>query len=217
MKRSVIMDHSTITKAIIKSQHCQRNWDLSRSIPEDDIKLLATAATNCPSKQNIAFYKLHFITDRSLIENIHNQTKGFVVKLSPTHNEYTTNSQTLANLLIVFEKYTDLSSRYDQNRNDQTRNISKGIADTTHDRDRLLAVGVAAGYVNLTANLLGYSTGCCSCMNESSVRQIVGADDEILLLMGVGYKDPSRNRRMHQLEDYMFPTKPKQEIPISFK
>jgi hypothetical protein len=211
------MDHSTITKAIIKSQHCQRNWDLSRSIPEDDINLLVTAATNCPSKQNIAFYKLHFITDRTIIESVHEHTKGFVVKLSPTHNEYTTNSQTLANLLIVFEKYTNLEGKYDQNRNDQTRNISKGISDPTHDKDRLLAVGVAAGYINLTANLLGYSTGCCSCMNELAIRETVGADNDILLLMGVGYKNPSRNRRIHQVEDYMFPTKPKQNIPISFK
>lgn len=211
------MDHSTITKAIIKSQHCQRNWDLSRSIPEDDIQLLVTAATNCPSKQNIAFYKLHFITDRQLIEQIHDQTNGFVVKLSPTHNEYTTNTQTLANLLIVFEKYTNLKDKYDQNRNDQTRNLSNGIKDQTHDRDRLLSVGVAAGYVNLTANLLGYSTGCCSCMNEKAVREIVKADDEILLLMGIGYKDPTKNRRIHQNEDYMFPTKLKQEIPVSFK
>lgn len=211
------MDQSTITKAIIKSQHCQRNWDLSREIPEDDIKTLVTAATNCPSKQNIAFYKLHFITDRNLIEQIHEQTNGFVVKLSPTHNEYTTNPQTLANLLIVFEKYTNLSDKYDQNRNDQTRNITKGIKDPSHDRDRLLSVGVAAGYVNLTANLLGYSTGCCSCMNEKAVREILKADDEILLLMGVGYKDPTKNRRIHQKEDYMFPTKPKQEIPVSYK
>lgn len=211
------MDHSTITKAIIKSQHCQRNWDLSRSIPEDDIQLLVTAATNCPSKQNIAFYKLHFVTDRTLIEQIHEQTNGFVVKLSPTHNEYTTNPQTLANLLIVFEKYTNLKDKYDQNRNDQTRNLATGIKDATHDRDRLISVGVAAGYVNLTANLLGYSTGCCSCMNEKAVREIVKADDEILLLMGIGYKDPTKNRRIHQTEDYMFPTKTKQEIPVLFK
>lgn len=211
------MDHSTITKAIIKSQHCQRNWDLNKQIPEDDLQLLVTAGTNCPSKQNIAFYKLHFITDRNIIENIHDQTKGFVIKLSPTHNEYTTNPQTLANLLIVFEKYSNLSNSFDQNRNDQTRNLSKGIDDATHDRDRLLAVGVAAGYINLTANLLGYSTGCCSCMNEKAVREILSVDNEILLLMGVGYKDPAKNRRIHQKEDYVFPTKPKQEIIVSFR
>jgi hypothetical protein len=30
--------HQEITKAIIKSQHCQRNWDLSREIPEEDFR-----------------------------------------------------------------------------------------------------------------------------------------------------------------------------------
>ena len=44
-----------IKKAVIRSQHCQRNFDLTKSIPENDLELLIHAATNCPSKQNIAF------------------------------------------------------------------------------------------------------------------------------------------------------------------
>ena len=31
---SIISDNSTLKKAITKSQHCQRNWDLTREIPE---------------------------------------------------------------------------------------------------------------------------------------------------------------------------------------
>ena len=56
-----------ISKAIIRSQHCQRNWDLSKSIPKEDLDLLVTAATECPSKQNVAFYKAYFITNRQII------------------------------------------------------------------------------------------------------------------------------------------------------
>lgn len=210
------MDYSTIEKAIIKSQHCQRNWDLSNSIPDADVELLKTAASQCPSKQNIAFYKLHFITNRSLIEKIHLNTNGFVVKITPEGKEYTTNSQTLANLLIAFEKYSNLELKYDQNRNDHTRNIANGISDELLDRDGLISTGVAAGYLNLTASLLGYSTGCCSCFDELPIRKLINADNKILLLMGIGYKDKSRNRREHQLENFTFPTKPKQKIDIVY-
>ena len=52
------MKNSDIEKAVIRSQHCQRNFDLNKTIPEEDMKLLETAITECPSKQNFAFYKL---------------------------------------------------------------------------------------------------------------------------------------------------------------
>ena len=51
-----------IEKAVIRSQHCQRNFDLEKEIPEKDLKTLVHASTQCPSKQNISFYNLHFIT-----------------------------------------------------------------------------------------------------------------------------------------------------------
>ena len=95
----VIFDHKDIKKSIIKSQHVQRCWDLSREIPEEDIELLVHAATNCPSKQNFKFYKLHVITNRDKIEKIHSMTEG----LRNIEGEMSTNSQTLANLLLVFE------------------------------------------------------------------------------------------------------------------
>jgi nitroreductase len=217
------MDHQTITKAIIKSQHCQRNWDLSREIPEDDLQLLITAGTQCPSKQNVAFYKLHYITNRTLIETIHENTVGFVVRYSPTA-EYTTNPQTLANLLVIFEQFTDLSNTKDALRNGQTRaliglntaeNIDKKSATETFERDRNVAVGVAAGYLNLTASLLGYSTGCCQCFDIEKIKSLLNLTGDPLLLMGIGFKDPNRNRRLHHLTNYEFPTKTKQEISVN--
>jgi nitroreductase len=217
------MDHQTITKAIIRSQHCQRNWDLSKQIPEDDLQLLIAAGTQCPSKQNVAFYKLHFITNREIIERIHENTMGFVVRYSPTA-EYTTNPQTLANLLVVFEEYTDLSDAKNALRNGQTRaligmntaeNIDKDTAMKTFERDRNVAVGVAAGYLNLTASLLGYATGCCQCFDIDEIQNILTLQGKPLLLMGIGYKDINRNRRLHHQTDYEFPTKIKQEISVN--
>ena len=53
--------HSEISKAIVRSQHTQRNFDLSKRIPEEDMKLMMTAVTECPSKQNVAYYRVHFL------------------------------------------------------------------------------------------------------------------------------------------------------------
>jgi nitroreductase len=216
------MDNVAIKKSIFKSQHCQRNWDLEQTIPEDDLDTLMIAATQCPSKQNIAFYKLHFVTNRDLIERIHSHTKGFVVKHGETRDktEYTTNSQVLANLLIVFEEYLDLSKAEDAARNEQVIDLAKGLA-TNQDKqliekDRFMAIGVAAGYLNLTASLMGYATGCCTCFLTPEVQKEMNLKGRPLLLMGIGVTDATRNRRVHQVEDFMFPTKPKQPIPVQW-
>ena len=211
-----------IKKSIFKSQHCQRNWDLTQEMPEDDLDTLMIAATQCPSKQNIAFYKLHFVTNRDLIERIHGHTKGFVMKHGETRDktEYTTNAQVLANLLIVFEEYLDLSKAQDAGRNEQVIDLTNGTAKANDlkliEKDRMMAIGVAAGYLNLTASLMGYATGCCTCFMPNEVQKEMNIKGRPLLLMGIGIADKTRNRRIHQIQDFMFPTKPKQPIPVEW-
>ena len=216
------MNNVAIKKSIFKSQHCQRNWDLGKEMPEDDLDTLMIAATQCPSKQNIAFYKLHFVTNRDLIERIHGHTKGFVMKHGETRDktEYTTNAQVLANLLIVFEEHLDLSNAYDAGRNEQVIDLMSGNSKESYmkliEKDRMMAIGVAAGYLNLTASLMGYSTGCCTCFMPNEVQKEMGIKGRPLLLMGIGWSDATRNRRIHQVQDFMFPTRPKQPIPVEW-
>lgn len=213
--------YNDIKKAVIKSQHCQRNWDLSKDIPEDDLNLFIHAVTNCPSKQNIAHYKVHFITKRTVIDEIHENTAGFA-----NYNQYPeivqeTNSQVLANLLIAFELYDFKLSLPDTTfRNDETQAWIENKELTNSQemamlRDRHMAVGIAAGYVNVIASMIGYSTGCCACFDTNKIKEIINAENEILLLMGVGYPDKTRNRREHHISDFVFPTKKKQPIIVN--
>jgi nitroreductase len=212
------VSHDSITKAILRSQHCQRNWDLSRQIPDDDLQVLITAATQCPSKQNLAFYGVHFITNRQLIQEIHGYTEGFTISQEPRVT--TTNTQTLANLLIVFENKYHVNP-VTESRNDETHALLQGRAlsptqSWSLERDAQMAIGIAAGYLNLTASLLGYSTGCCACFDSSAVKHAMAVDGDVALLMGVGFKDESRNRRVHQLDSsFVFPTLAKQDIPVN--
>lgn len=203
-----------IKKSIVKSQHCQRNWDLSKSICDEDLRLFEHAVTNCPSKQNIAFYDVYFITNRSIIEKIHNNTNGFMLNYQ---GDYTTNTQVLANLLIVFtDRPIELET---QHRNEQLDSIKNNTAtDETWkiiNRDIDMAVGVAAGYINLLANLKGYSTGCCACFDNDNIKTILNIEKNVKLLMGVGFSNKEMNRRIHHInKDIIFPTKVKQPISV---
>ena len=187
--------NSEIIKAIHRSQHTQRNYDLSKKIPRADLKTIVTSAAQCPSKQNTAFYDLHIIENQEVIKTIFHLTSG----KASDEGEYKSlsNPQVLANVLLVF-------SIKDQVRSDSHREVIKSTEDSEAARivmqDAHTAIGIAAGYVNLTASLLGYETGCCSCiMDYSSLKEMLNIDGSPSLLMGVGFKNEGVNRRTHAL------------------
>lgn len=194
-----------IKETIHESQKCQRNWDLDNHITQEDKDLIIEAATHCPSKQNLNYYNLHVIEDRETIEKIHDNTKGFgpiyfdynsenreghYQEDRGEEGEYYTNSQTLANMLLVFTK--------------NEKDLLKRQKEDSYDEDRSMAVGIAAGYVNLVATQLGLSTGCCKCFDSNEIKDILG--ENAILMMGVGYPDKTKNRRQHHTEDFVFPT-----------
>ena len=211
--------HNEISKAIVKSQHTQRNFDLTKKIPTEDMKVLMNAVTECPSKQNIAYYKVHFIEDRDLIEDIHSHTRGFVT--SKHESGYETNTQVLANLLVLFERHlpNDRLSDDSVKRNDQTRYFQEHGQWEDEElltKDIHTSLGIAAGYLNLTASLLGYRTGCCQCFDSDKVKEVALLEDTPLLLMGVGYNQEGVNRRKHHIrDDFLFSAKKK--MPIETK
>ena len=195
-----------IKETIHESQKCQRNWDLNKQIPEEDKNLIIESATNCPSKQNLNYFKLHVIEDREMIEKIHDNTKGF----GPIYSDYDselreensydenqqeegemyTNPQVLGQMLLAFTKNEDT--------------LLQRQKDDDWAEDRSMAIGIAAGYVNVVATQLGYSTGCCKCMDSEAVKEVLG--ETPILLMGVGIADKTRDRREHHIEDFKFPT-----------
>lgn len=208
----MITTYQDIKKAIVRSQHCQRNFDLTKTIPESDVDMLAYAATNCPSKQNIAFYNLHIISDRDTIEKIHELAPGTHAYDADGNMIATTNSQVLANVIFVYEQLElgDLTERgFNKWENADEADIE------VFNRDRATAIGIASGYVNLTASMLGYSTGCCQCFLTNDIKELLGLKNRPAMIQGIGFRDADRNRRMHEKNGLMFPTRKKEEIQVT--
>jgi nitroreductase len=213
--------NNEIEKSVVRSQHTQRNWNLDKRLPKEDINTLLQAVTNCPSKQNIAFYKVHFIQNRNIIEEIHENTNGFGTGRGINLNgvrDTETNPQTLANLLVIFEDYNFLDDLEDDiHRNQATTEYIKNgklsaAREAELDRDKQIAVGIASGYLNLTASLMGYRTGCCQCMDRNAIKEIAMLKEKPLLLMGVGFPQEGVNRKRHHIRDFTFPSLKKQPI-----
>ena len=201
------LTNSSIVKAIHRSQHTQRNFNREKVMPIEDIKTIITAATQCPSKQNLAFYDLHIVQNHDVIDEIYKTTTNIVMK--PEEREGNTklsNPQVLANLLLIFTKSDFMNS----SSSDRSKNLRDLRAGSNRDHKRILeadmhqAAGIAAGYVNIVSTLLGYETGCCRCvMDNEKLLSLLGIDKKvpILLLMGVGFKNDGMNRRIHPLKD----------------
>lgn len=184
--RKNFMKH--IKDSVSRSQRCQRNWDLSKKMPQEDVDLIVHAATECPTKQNNEYYSLYVIQDREKIEAIHDATD----------TAFRTNPQVLANTLLIFMK-----NDIDCSKNGEQRRIAWGM-ETEKDKkriddDRNQAVGVAAGFVNVVSSLMGYQTGCNKCFHPEKVKEILGTDQDPILMMGVGFKDPNKPRREHHV------------------
>ena len=193
----------------------------------DDLKTIITAATQCPSKQNVAFYDLYVIENKKVIDSIYETTTNLMLNdKDNTGYETLSNPQVLGNLLLVFVE-KDVADGSHKEANESNAGINIEETSRIINLDRHVAVGVAAGYVNMTATLLGYETGCCSCvMNYDKLKEILGTNKHPILLMGVGFKNDTINRRMHPLKDTSiakeqnwlkkFPTIKKQSIMIKY-
>jgi nitroreductase len=227
------LTHDFISNCIFNSQHCQRNWDLSRTIPQEDLDLLALAASQSPSKQNISYYRLHFLTNRDKIQQVYELTAGAIMdpdRLNPvggypTAGRAYTNPQTMANLLIVYEdkSITEIDNgKSNPPRNAETYKKSQGQLDdqirANLERDRRTAIGISAGYVSLVSNLLGYATGFCQCVSDKqAMREVLDIPTVPALLIGVGFSNDNLDRKVHHADhSIVFGSFEKQQMDIKW-
>lgn len=206
------MDIQHLAESIISSQHCQRNWNLDGTIQQEHIDMLVKAVTQCPSKQNASFYRVHLVHDRNKIEQIHATTYGFGFK----PGKVTTNTQTLANLLIVFESANSNRhiDRYKQNYKILNKSYQQENLNRELEKDRNMAIGIASGYANLIAALLGYKTGYCACFNNGEIREILDLQEDCILMLGVGNPRDCISTLHHIDHEIVYPNKPKEPIEI---
>lgn len=199
--------NTTLVKAIHRGQHCQRNWNLNEKMPSDDVETIITAATQCPSKQNLDFYSVIAIQDRETIEAIYETTMTEKGRKNP---------QVLAHLLLIFVENPAVTQidRNSEIRGQMTKHTSRTLSAMEEDLHQ--ALGVAAGFVNVTSSMLGYRTGCNKCFDVDTVKEILGLaeGERPILMMGVGIHNQDRNRREEHNEGFMIDAFKKAPIKV---
>ena len=143
--------HLSRVKATRKAQ---RNWDHSKQLPDEAVQRLIDVAVNAPAKQDEAFFDLYVLTNRDTIREMYlNHSWGF----NQDNNINYRNPQIDAHAVFVFARAVPQTNRNDWIDGSQkvTQPFSRAWVNT------LEAIGIASGYVTLTASLMGLTIGYC--------------------------------------------------------
>ena len=197
--------------AVNITQRAQRNYDLTKSIPDDDLKTLINVAITSPSKQNETHFNLKVFTDKKMIEKIQETTKLFSLisekyvdkmfkddhkKGFLSNDKYNvTNSQVLANVVFVYcEDESEL--RGGTHIFAKKDGASKLVLDELLEQ-KSYSMGISTGQLTLSAAMLGYRTGICSAFETSKLQELISSDTDPKLIVGIGYNNENMDRRLH--------------------
>jgi nitroreductase len=199
-----------IKKAVDLTNKAQRNYDLTKSIPQEDLDTLIYAAVNSPSKQNETHYSLHVYTDQNIIKQIYSHTKKFTMIRDKQDQDESfkveddvfiqndaksvTNSQVYANALFVYvaEQGQTRGSQHRAAKENPNSNAAK-----VYGEQVAYSMGISIGELILSAGLLGYTTGICSALDTRPIRDILGTKQNPKLLVGVGFPNNQLERTQH--------------------
>jgi nitroreductase len=181
------------------SKQAQRNWDLDKTIPQEDLDALIYAAKNSPKKQMETHYALHVFTDQEKIRAIYDQTKKF--SLFPVDNpevqdsmyadgkadygdmfkdkdgefwqddDYSIkNSQILANAMFVYTE--DRRTVRGGTHFLAQEGGSKNVM-TIYEEQIDFSIGISVGQLILAAAMMGYKTGICSALDSPGIGKLL--------------------------------------------
>ena len=220
------MNRTKIKLASDVARRAQRNWDLSKVIPAEDLDTLIYVAQNSPKKQMETHYALHVFTDKEKIRAIYDNTKKF--SLFPVNengdyrslsddettamfqdrdgefwqaDEYSVkNSQIFANAIFVYteDRRTVRGGTHFLAQQGGSPNIL-----SIYEEQIDFSIGISVGQLILSAAMMGYKTGICSALDSNPISEILGkrSDGKLMnpkLVIGIGYEQDGVDRRLHQ-------------------
>ena len=182
------------------SKQAQRNWDLDKTIPQEDLDALIYAAKNSPKKQMETHYALHVFTDQEKIRAIYDQTKKF--SLFPVDNPEFQDSMYADGKADYGDMFKDKDGEFWQDDDYSIKNsqiLANAMFVYTEDRRTVrggthflaqeggspnilsiyeeqidFSIGISVGQLILSAAMMGYKTGICSALDSDPISEILG-------------------------------------------
>ena len=141
--------------AIDSARRCQRNWDLSKNIPDEHIEHWIYLATHAPSKQDESFFDLYVLTDREKIDYLYREHSWGFTMIPGVKDWVSRNPQMGANVLFIYNRKMPTEDI----RNNEKDGSFKDANAPSRWNNAYTAIGISSGIVAFSANKLGYTTG----------------------------------------------------------
>ena len=85
------------------AERCQRNWDRSAPVSQEDIETIIKTATTMPTKQNVRYYNLVVSTNQEFNDVVHDSAMDSSVgSFKNTKRDKWRNAQVSAPLLLLY-------------------------------------------------------------------------------------------------------------------
>lgn len=141
-------------KAIDIARRCQRNWDLSKPIPNEHIEHWIYLATHAPSKQDESFFDLYVLTNRDKIDYLYKEHSWGFTMLPGVKDWVSRNPQMGANILFCYNRKMPKDIR--NNEKDGSFRVSEH---PNRVNNQYTSIGISSGIVAFSAANMGYMTG----------------------------------------------------------
>ena len=190
------MEKKELLTAVTNSQHCQRNWDLSKKIDPETIDWLMTVRYSTPTKQNLDTFEVVCIKDRSIIQQFSKAATNPDYNSDLLGNNLKTqmkrgrnqNPQTDSNLLFLFFHKPD-------ERTSDIRQLREGgnpEEKMKYKHCTGFEMGLSASAIAIAANGIGLRSGFCRCIWHDILPQAIldqyNLDKNNLeIMLGIGY------------------------------
>lgn len=183
--------------AVQTVRKCQRNWDLSKTIPQAHIDHWIYLATNSPSKQDEARFGLCVVTNKEIREKIYDD---FIWGSHRFGNDAGRNTQAGANALFIFAEIEATDDEYDTDGINQNHDVVSDEFDLRTSLNFNRDIGLAMGIISFSAAQMGYRTGFNTNLyyNKHTTedwKKLLGIPVETVwkpaVILGIGYPDPN--------------------------
>ena len=191
-------------------KRCQRNWDHTKTIPEEHIDHFIEIALNSPAKHYEGFFDLYVFTDRAELEELTEHSWGHTINVDPKVNTKQTridvpailrNPQVNANAYFLFvRKVPKTTVRYNRDGTERARDsINSEI-------NGWIATGAASALVAYSAHELGYKTGFCKNhghpLHPGWLHEKLDLPDDQQVAFGLGIGFPQEGRLWNKSDEH---------------
>lgn len=198
-----INEKTEILANVYRSQKCQRNWNLEKTIDRETVEWLLEVGYTAPTKHNLDTFEIVAVTNRDLINQISKAAVNpdnfnYFLPEEIRYGSRVQNPQTDSNVLFCFFIKKNEHNSIERKK----RELSPPVPSDYWLQCVNLEIGLAASAMAISANQVGLRTGFCRCYDPTKMpveltEEMGLSAADFVIFLGVGYPNDTLSHEQH--------------------